>query len=99
MDRLWSIQDARRLTPNGDRKPGGRLEAEIGYGVGVSGGRGVLTPYSGLSLSNDGERTYRLGGRWNIAPAFSMSLEGDRLENADEDSPEHSLMLRGSMRW
>ena len=68
VDRLWSIQDARRLTPNGDRKPGGRLEAEIGYGVGVSGGRGVLTPYSGLSLSNDGERTYRLGGRWKHRP-------------------------------
>ena len=99
VDRLWSMQNARRLTPNGDRETGGRLEAEIGYGVGMSGGRGVLTPYTGLSLSDDGERTWRLGGRWNVAPAFSMSLEGDLRENADEDSPEHALMLRGAMRW
>ena len=42
---------------------------------------------------------YRLGGRWNVAPAFSMSLEGDRRESTDEESPEHALMLRGSMRW
>ena len=42
---------------------------------------------------------YRLGGRWNVAPAFSMSLEGDLRENAGGDSPEHALMLRGSMRW
>ena len=99
VDRLWSIQDTSRLTPNSDPEPGGRLEAEIGYGMGMPGGRGVLTPYTGLSLSNDGERTYRLGGRWNVGPAFSINLEGDRREHADDGSPEHILMLRGTMRW
>ena len=98
-DRLWTIPDTRHLAPNRDFEPGGRLEAEIGYGVGMSGGRGVLTPYTGLSLSNDGERTYRLGGRWNVGPAFSINLEGDRREHADDGSPEHILMLRGTMRW
>ena len=83
----------------GEFEPGGRLAAEIGYGVGVSGGRGVLTPYTGLSLSNDDERTYRLGGRWNVGPAFNINLEGDRREHADDGSPEHILMLRGTMRW
>ena len=43
--------------------------------------------------------THRLGGRWNVAPAFSMSLEGDRRESTGEESPEHALNLRGSMRW
>ena len=99
VDRLWSIRDTSRLTPNSDPEPGGRLEAEIGYGMGMPGGRGVLTPYAGLSLSNDGERTYRLGGRWNVGPAFSINLEGDRREHADDGSPEHILMLRGTMRW
>ena len=98
-DRLWTIPDTRHLAPNRDFEPGGRLEAEIGYGVGMSGGRGVLTPYTGLSLSNDDERTYRLGGRWNVGPAFSINLEGDRREHADDGSPEHILMLRGTMRW
>ena len=99
VDRLWTIQDTSRLTPNSDPEPGGRLEAEIGYGMGMPGGRGVLTPYTGLSLSNDGARTYRLGGRWNVGPAFSINLEGDRREHADDGSPEHILMLRGTMRW
>ena len=99
VDRLWSIRDTSRLTPKSDREPGGRLEAEIGHGVGGPGGHGVLTPYTGLSFSDDGERTYRLGGRWEIAPAFRMSLEGDRREHADLGSPEHLLMLRGAMRW
>ena len=98
-DRLWTIPDARHLAPNRNFEPGGRLEAEIGYGVGMSGGRGVLTPYTGLSLSNDDARTYRLGGRWNVGPAFSINLEGDRREHADDGSPEHILMLRGTMRW
>ena len=99
VDRLWSIQEPSRLTPNRDFEPGGRLEAEIGYGVGMSGGRGVLTPYTGISLSNDDARTYRLGGRWNVGPAFSINLEGGRREHADDGSPEHILMLRGTMRW
>ena len=99
VDRLWSIQDTSRLTPNSDPEPGGRLEAEIGYGMGMPGGRGVLTPYTGLSLSNDGERTYRAGGRWNVAPAFNLSLEGDRRESADDDPPGHTLILRASPRW
>ena len=98
-DRLWTIPDTRHLAPNRSFEPGGRLEAEIGYGVGMSGGRGVLTPYTGLSLSNNDERTYRLGGRWNVGPAFSINLEGDRREHADDGSPEHILMLRGTMRW
>ena len=99
-DSLWSIQDARRLADNGGiGPPGGRLEAEVGYGVGAPGGRGVLIPYTGLSLWNDGERTYRIGGRWNVAPAFSMSLEGDRRERTGADAPEHIVMLRVAMRW
>ena len=52
-----------------------------------------------LSLSNDSERIYRIGARRNVAPAFGMSVEGDRREHADDDSPEHVLMVRGAMRW
>ena len=98
-DRLWTIQHPGRLATNGDFESGGRLEAEIGYGVGAPGGHGVLTPYTGLSQANDGERTYRIGGRWNVAPGFRMSLEGDRRERAADGSPEHILLLRGSLRW
>ena len=98
-DRLWTIQHPGRLATNGDFESGSRLEAEIGYGVGAPGGHGVLTPYTGLSLANDGERTYRIGGRWKVAPAFRMSLEGDRRERAADGSPEHILLLRGSLRW
>ena len=99
-DSLWSMQDTRRLAQNGGiGQPRSRLEAEVGYGVGAPGGHGVLTPYAGLSLLNDAERSYRIGGRWNVAPAFSMSLEGDRREQTGEDAPEHIVMLRGAMRW
>ena len=53
--------------------------------------------------SLDGERRRahlpRIGGRWEVAPAFRMSLEGDRHEHAGEGSSERILMLRGAMRW
>ena len=41
----------------------------------------------------------RLGGRWNVGPAFRINLEGDRREHAGDGSPEYIPMLRGTMRW
>ncbi len=75
-----------------------RLDAEIGYGRSAVGGRGVLTPYSGLSLSGDGNRIWRLGQRLEIGPAFHLGLEAERRESAD-DAPDHSFMLRATARW
>ena len=62
--RLWSARDATAFAPGEDAEAGGRLEAEFGYGVGLSANAGVLTPYTGLSFGNGGRRIYRAGARW-----------------------------------
>ena len=38
----------------GGNQPGGRVEAEIGYGLPAFGTAGVLTPYAGASLTDAG---------------------------------------------
>ena len=97
--RLWEDELAAANDPlAGDAGTAMRLDAEIGYGRSAVGGRGVLTPYSGLSLSGDGNRTWRLGQRLEIGPAFHLGLEVKRRERAD-DAPDHSLMLRVTARW
>ena len=37
---------------------------DAGYGFGLPGNRGVLTPYAGLTLGDGGNRTVRAGTRW-----------------------------------
>lgn len=75
-----------------------KIETEFGYGVGAFGGRGVLTPYSGLSLSEDGARTWRLGGRLAAGQNLTFSLEGGRRETAG-GTPDHGVMLRATTNW
>ena len=78
----------------------GQLDAEVGYGVSVHalGRDGVLTPYAGLTLGDGNSRGYRLGGRLNLTPSLSLSLEGERRES-DAAAPAHGLTLSGSVSW
>ena len=76
--------------------PAGRLEAELGYGLGAL-GYGSLTPFAAVGWQNAGARAYRLGGRLLLGPSFQLSLEGDRRERRGLP-PSYSLSLRGSLR-
>ena len=76
--------------------PAGRLEAELGYGLGAL-GYGSLTPFAAVGWQDAGARAYRLGGRLLLGPSFQLSLEGDRRERRGLP-PSYSLSLRGSLR-
>ena len=76
-----------------------RLNAEIGYGLGVAPGMGVVTPYAGLGLAGEGAQWWRMGARWQLAAAASLSVEGSLYDAANDDGPGHGLMLRGGLRW
>ena len=77
----------------------GRVHAEVGYGLGVAHGLGLVTPYAGLGLAEEGALSWRMGARWQVASAASLSLEGTRHEAANDGRPAHGLMLRGALRW
>ena len=85
--------------PGASREPRDRLEAELGYGLGALGGRGVLTPYGGLSLSDGGARRYRLGGRLALGPSLGLSLEAMRRESAGGRAPEHGIGFTLRADW
>ena len=89
-ERLWSQRGAAGLAVSGEFEAKSRLEAEVGYGVAALGG--VLTPYTGLSVSGAGG-TYRVGGRFELGEHLSMSLEGERIER-DLGGPQHQVGLR-----
>ena len=102
VDRLWD-QDVAELasddTAANDNVPQMRLDSELGYGFGALGGRGLLTPYGGFALADEGSRRYRIGGRFEIGSSLNLSLEGERREPANDAAADHAVMLRGQMRF
>ena len=100
VQRLWS-QGATPIpaAPESDA-PAGRLDAQLGYGMSVDllGTDALLMPYAGLTLADGGTQAYRVGGRANLGPAFSLSLEGERRESSGA-APAHGLTLSGSLHW
>ena len=77
--------------------PTGRVDAELGYGLDTPGGRGLVTPYAGVTLAYRGIYVYRLGGRLSLGQAFSLVLEAERAEGAGA-TPEHGLRVSGTLR-
>ena len=96
-ERLWSERSAAGLARSGEFEPDtASLEAEVAYGLGALGG--LLTPYSGLSIS-DGGHTFRAGGRFELGERLTMRIEGDLREKENGEEPVHGVKLEGTMRW
>ncbi len=94
---LWETGAAPGASSGGGAT--GRVQAEIGYGLGASGGLGTVTPYAGLGFAGDGARSWRAGTRWEVAPGARLGLAGTWREAAGHADPEHSLTLRGVLHW
>ena len=93
-ERVWSQAPGGLRT--GGSAPGAGVDAEAGYGFGFRGG--LLTPYTGVALSDTGD-TWRAGARWKLGAATEVELEASLRENAGGDPPESGLLLKGSRRW
>ena len=94
---LWQRQNADGLAPRQGRDPNARVRAEWGYGLDVPWTHGLLTPYSSVEMGA-GSRDLRLGWRFELGQALSLSLDGERRERAHMPA-EHGLMLRTSLPW
>ena len=96
VDQLWAAGSPAGLAVDGASEAEARLQAELGYGLRPPVGRGVLTPYAGLSAAGDGDgRTYRIGARWNAEHAFGLVLEGSH----GDASAATTAILSVSYRW
>ena len=98
-NRLWGARDATALEPGGEFEAKARLETEVGYGFGVPGALGVVTPYTGLSLGEGEGRTVRAGARWQLAPGAVMGLEGTRRAGTDGAPGTSAVEFRTELRW
>ena len=95
VNQLWENGVSAGVSPDNQA----RLNAEIGYGLDVAPGMGVVTPYAGLGLADEGAQSWRIGTRWQVSAYGSVILEGTHYEAAYDDGAEQSLTLRGALRW
>ena len=70
------------------------VESELGYGVAVFDGQGVLTPYGGFALTGAETRQYRLGARLGMAQWLTLSLEGTRREATGPQPADQGVQLQ-----
>ena len=97
-ERLWSAHDARGLGADGEFEAAVQLAMDAGYGVGLPGNRGVLTPYAGVTLGDAGARTMRTGTRWQLGPDVVVGLEATR-QASDGGEAANQVMLRAALRF
>ena len=98
VERLWSRAAARGFAAAEGSAAGGRVDAELGYGLRAPQGSGTITPYAGVSLADEAGRILRLGSRWAVAPQVTLAIETSRDEGL-RAQPSHALVLRAAARW
>ena len=97
-ERLWSAHDARALGGGSEFEADSRIVIDAGYGFGLPGNRGVLTPYAGMRLGDAGHRAMRTGTRWQLGPDTVVGLEATR-QASDAGEVDSQLMLRAALRF
>ena len=99
-EQLWSTRTAEDLVGNTEFEAERHLDAELRYGLAGPGGFGVVTPYTGLSLTAGAERAIkRAGVRWKPSHNATVGLEATREESAAEKRSSNALILRGAIRF
>ena len=97
-ERLWrdGVDEVGNAT--GDTALQRSVDTEIGYGVAASalGKAGVLTPYTGINVT-EGTRRLRMGGRFAGDDGLRLSLEGAQENTVDGAS--HTVLLRGGVEF
>ena len=102
---LWSSQDASGLTRGAAMDLAQRFQAELGYGLSGRGKADALwVPYVGAEAVG-GEQALRMGVRFTSGPNVEMGLElgrrksGHGADQASGPAAQHTVELRGRMRW
>ena len=81
---MWSTHNATGLGTNNAYEPEAQIAMDAGYGFGAGPGRGVLTPYAGLTLGREPDYTMRAGARWQLAPDVVFGVEHTQSRETSE---------------
>ena len=97
-ERLWGRPGASRLPASNPlvEAAAGRLNAELGYGLATLQGRGILTPYARVALTEGTDQAWHLGTRLALRESLNLSLEASRRARKG-DVAAHELALLATL--
>ena len=100
VEQMWGSAEALRAGAETDTTPGlspEQVEFDVGYGVMMHEGTGLLTTYGGVSTSGPASHGYRVGGRIELGEWVDLSVEGERTTRGR--GAEHQVALYGHLGW
>ena len=95
--RLWDEGMTGRASSGDADADVARLEAELGYGIGVWERSGVMTPHAGFGYEESGVPRYRLGTRFAFGLDLAVGLQAKRKEGPA--ALEHGARIDLRLRW
>ena len=97
-EELWDERNQlQHLGNNPTTSETSQLQSELAWGL-STGGRGVITPYSKLNLS-EGSSRFSLGNRWELGDHFSLSLERSTQRTGTLGQSSADIRLFGSLNF
>ena len=75
-----------------------QVDVDVGYGMRVAKGRGLLTPYGGMAVAGPGVSRYRLGSHLTLRSSLDLSVEGERAEHPGQ-ATSHGVSVSLSWQW
>ena len=101
LDRLWEDDQLPAVgsAGGGAGSGGGRMNAELSYGFGVSGGvEAVLSPYGKISTAEGNAHLGAFGVRLKLGKAFDLNLEHSDQYGAEAQDGRGRFRLGGTLR-
>ena len=75
-----------------------QLISELGFGFSIADGLGILTPYSGIEVTESERGKRYIGARISVGSHLRLEVEGSDSDDSS-DNGKQNLELNGSINW
>ena len=97
-DTLWSNNILDTNFESGQYSNGASLNSEFGYGLSILSGDSVLTPFSGIEISDNQSYEYLIGARLGFGTNANFELSGIQSKNSIGDII-NKVRFGGGLSW
>ena len=77
----------------------GCLDAEAGYGLAAFRGAPIGEAFCRPRIVGKRECFWCIGVRWTLGPDIGFGVEGTKPEPGNDETAEHDIECRATMRW
>ena len=95
---LWSSDILENVSETGQYLDGVHVDTEIGFGLSILGDTSRLTPFGGISYSNESKNKYHVGTRLQFDSELTFELTGMQ-ETDTEGTQNRKIKLDGAFNW